>query len=339
MRDGDIRRELDALLRKRYAGDLNTLIRHEMGLCAGQRRIDVALLNGEISGYEIKSDEDTLFRLLGQADVYGRVLDRVTLVTTSRHQEKSMGLLPLWWGIIVARQERGRVTLETVREPDINNELDSFALAQLLWRDEALEELKTRGLSKGFSKKARHYVWLELAQAVSIEELRVLVRARPRNTLSTSGDRSITSRIVRSGRRPVARADNPLTEGVERLVAGEHSLFTVDLPFALVRVPQIRERAVGYVSWNTMVPNTVVAKIGGNRRIPGNYEAEEISIMPVDSCRSARQNVGDRLREGPGCDGYAPPRPVLISPLQHLGRYRCSTVNVSRGLHHPKVYE
>ena len=89
-----------------------------------------------------------------------------------------MGLLPLWWGIIIARQERGRVTLETVREPDINTELDSFALAQLLWRDEALEELRARGLSKGLSKKARHYVWLALAHTVAIEELRDLVRER-----------------------------------------------------------------------------------------------------------------------------------------------------------------
>ncbi len=178
MRDGDIRSELDAFLRQQHADDPNTLIRHEMGLCGGKRRIDVALLNGEISGFEIKSDEDTLFRLFGQADAYRRVLDRVTLVTTSRHKEKAISLLPSWWGVKVARQSQGCVTLDTEREPGINTELDSFALAQLLWRGEALEELKNRGLSKGLSKKARHYVWLALAQSVTIEELRVLVRER-----------------------------------------------------------------------------------------------------------------------------------------------------------------
>ena len=178
MRDGDIRRKLDSLLRQRHAGDSNTLIRHEMGLCGGERRIDVALLNGEISGYEIKSDEDTLFRLLGQADAYKRVLDRVTLVTTARHRDKAMGYLPLWWGVMVARQEREEVILETVRGADINTELDPFALAQLLWRSEALEELKSRGLAKGLSKKARYYVWLTLAKTIDIEELRSLVRER-----------------------------------------------------------------------------------------------------------------------------------------------------------------
>ena len=178
MRDSDIRHQLDALLREQHANDPNTLIRHEMGLCGGERRIDVALLNGEISGYEIKSDEDTLFRLLGQAEVYKRVLDKLTLVTTSRHQEKAMGLLPSWWGVMVAHQEKGQVILDLIREPGINTELDSFALVQLLWRGEALEELKSRGLAKGLSKKARYYVWFTLAQALDIEELRTLVREK-----------------------------------------------------------------------------------------------------------------------------------------------------------------
>lgn len=178
MRDGDIRRELDILLRRQHADDPHTLIRHEVGLCAGERRIDLALLNGEISGYEIKSDEDTLLRLLGQAEVYGRVLDRVTLVTTARHSEKSMGLVPPWWGILVARQELGRIAFETVREPNINTRLDAFSLAQLLWRSEALEELRIRNLSKGLAKKARHYIWVALAQAVPTQELRDLVRER-----------------------------------------------------------------------------------------------------------------------------------------------------------------
>lgn len=204
MRDGDIRRELDDQLRRRHAEEPDTLIRHEMGLCAGERRIDVALLNGEISGYEIKSDEDTLFRLLGQATVYAQVLDRVTLVTTPRHQEAAAGLLPLWWGIMVARQKRGRITLKTIREPAANRRLDPFSLAQLLWRDEALDELKSRGLGRGLSKKARHYVWLALAENVAIEELRDLVRERIKARPEWPGGRlhaqdGVTRPIVATG--------------------------------------------------------------------------------------------------------------------------------------------
>ena len=178
MRDGDIRLALDAVLERRHAGEPETLIRHEMGICAGKRRVDVALLNGELAGYEIKSDEDTLSRLGGQSADYGRVFDRVTLVTTARHQKKAMRLVPKWWGIIVARQEGGEAVLEEIRQPRMNPDIEPFALAQLLWRDEVLEELRSRGLAKGMSKKARYYLWMALSEKVAIQELRDLVRER-----------------------------------------------------------------------------------------------------------------------------------------------------------------
>lgn len=177
LRDSDIRRELDALLRLRHGNDPDTLIRHEVGLCAGKRRIDVAIVNGELAGYEIKSDEDTLLRLEGQAAAYGQVLDRAVIVTTDRHLDHALDDLPEWWGVIVARKGPDGVILETIREPERNDQHDPFALSQLLWRDEVLEELRARGLAKGLSNKARHYAWLALA-ALPMDELRDLVRAR-----------------------------------------------------------------------------------------------------------------------------------------------------------------
>ena len=45
MRDSDIRLALDKLLRKRHANEPDTIIRHEVGLCAGKRRIDIAIIN------------------------------------------------------------------------------------------------------------------------------------------------------------------------------------------------------------------------------------------------------------------------------------------------------
>lgn len=184
MLDSDIRRVLDSLLRERYSGEPDTLVRHEMGICAGKRRVDVVTLGSEICSYEIKSDGDTLSRLPGQADAYRQVFDRVTLVTTLRHLEKAIGLLPSWWGLMVAAHDGGRCAfLETVRVPGLNTGLDPLALAQMLWRDEAMNELKRRGLSRGLSKKARFYVWRALAEAATVDELRGLVleraKARP----------------------------------------------------------------------------------------------------------------------------------------------------------------
>ncbi|MBI2855522.1 MAG: sce7726 family protein [Chloroflexi bacterium] len=178
MRDSDIRLALHDLLWTKHGSEPDTLIRHEVGLCAGKRRIDVALVNGELAGYEIKSDEDTLSRLAGQAEAYGRVLDRAILVTTKRHLGDALAELPNWWGVIVAHEEHGVILLESIRDPGLNDRHDMFSLAQLLWREEALEELRLRDKGHGLSKKARYYVWAALAAAVSPNDLRSIVRAR-----------------------------------------------------------------------------------------------------------------------------------------------------------------
>lgn len=178
MRDSDIRATLQASLLAEYGADPDTLIRHEVGLCAGERRIDVVLVNGLLAGYEIKSDKDTLDRLAGQADIYGRVLDQAFLVTTKLHLADALAELPSWWGAIEASTKGGEVVLRTVRRARRNRQHDAGSLVQMLWRDEALAELNLRGKGKGFSKKARFYVWAALADAVSINELRAIVRER-----------------------------------------------------------------------------------------------------------------------------------------------------------------
>ena len=177
-RDCDIRLALEAKLVQEHGDETDTIIRHEVGICAGNRRIDMALVNGELAGYEIKSDMDTLARLSGQAEAYGSVLDRAILVTTERHLDSALTMLPDWWGIIVAYAEQDSIRLETFRDPGLNDKYDAFSLAQLLWREEALDELRLRGLARGLSNKARHYVWNALVDAVLVNDLRSIVRAR-----------------------------------------------------------------------------------------------------------------------------------------------------------------
>lgn len=176
MRDRNVRSVLHEQLRR--ASEDGTIIRNELGVCAGIRRIDVAVVNGELTGYEIKSDEDTLARLAGQAEAYGQVLDRAILVTTPRHSAKAATQLPSWWGILTAHQAAGGIHLEETRSAALNQSHVPFALAQLLWRDEALDELRSRQLARGLSSKPRYYAWLTLAEALPLSELRAVVRHR-----------------------------------------------------------------------------------------------------------------------------------------------------------------
>lgn len=176
MRDGDIRQVLDSTLRRECVADPDVVIRHELGLFYHQRRIDIAVLNGEFSGYEIKSDQDTLSRLEGQAELYGRVLDRVTLVATDRHIDKAMKALPKWWGLIAAREDNNVVILQGVRNGDFNPTLDAASIVHLLWRNEMLRELRRRGLSRGTYGLEKHRLVKILLEAMSLDEIRESVR-------------------------------------------------------------------------------------------------------------------------------------------------------------------
>jgi hypothetical protein len=46
-----------------------------------------------------------------------------------------------------------------------------------LWRDEALEVLRGAGCARGVMTKSRHVIWKRLIEAVTVDDLRVAVRA------------------------------------------------------------------------------------------------------------------------------------------------------------------
>lgn len=79
MRDIDVRIAVRERLREEHLGDADTRIVEEMGVWHGSVRVDIAVINGEIAAYELKSARDTLQRLPGQACLYNEVFDRVSL--------------------------------------------------------------------------------------------------------------------------------------------------------------------------------------------------------------------------------------------------------------------
>lgn len=176
MRDPDIR---EALVKHIARGHTNydTLIRHEMGILQGQNRVDLVRVNGSLDGWEIKSDVDSLRRLDRQVEAFSQVLDRGTVVTTQKHLRPVLEALPEWWGVSEASRTRtGTIRIDSVRRPRKSPVLDAMATAQLLWREEALEALRARGLALGLSKVARWTLWDTLARELTSRELRQVVR-------------------------------------------------------------------------------------------------------------------------------------------------------------------
>jgi hypothetical protein len=178
MRDIDIRRQLLAEMNRKYHLDSETRIVQELGLCQGIARIDIAVVNGSLHGYEIKSERDTLSRLPGQIDVYNRTLEFVTIVTAPNHADKVRGIVPDWWGVRTAIPYANGLTLKTLRRAKRNPAVVPFAMAQLLWREEALQVLEDHNLARGIRSRPREELWRRLASELSLADLGQIVRER-----------------------------------------------------------------------------------------------------------------------------------------------------------------
>lgn len=179
MRDRDVRTALRAQALSQHYEDPETLVIDELGLLNGRARVDVAVVNGMIHGYELKSASDTLARLPAQVAAYGAVLDLVTIVIAEEHYGRAAKLLPAWWGVTIATEDdAGCVLLADRREATMNPEIDPCSLATLLWRDEVIEELELLGVAAGVRSKPRRDLYRRLTEAVPLQGLRAIVRTR-----------------------------------------------------------------------------------------------------------------------------------------------------------------
>lgn len=176
MWDRDVRAALHAFLQEEHAHERpTTRILDELGL-AGEVRVDVAVLNGSFSGFEIKSERDTLKRLPKQAEVYSKILDYMTLVVADRHLDHALEQIPDWWAVITARATDSGVRLNHYRQGLPNPGVEAAFLATMLWRDELLTALEKQNLIKGFRSKPANTLRARLVEHVSAEEVAELVR-------------------------------------------------------------------------------------------------------------------------------------------------------------------
>ena len=145
LKDSDIRELLINKLNKMFSNDPNSRVVQEMGILHGQSRIDVAVINGILHGFEIKSESDTLQRLPSQMSDYNKVFDRMTIVTQRTYLHEVREIIPKWWGIWLVTRNRGQVKIKEVRKGKLNKDIDPKFLSHLLWRNEAVDILKRKG--------------------------------------------------------------------------------------------------------------------------------------------------------------------------------------------------
>lgn len=146
------------------------LLLEEVDIQGGQSRADLVDVE-HLHCYEIKSDGDSLSRLLSQGARYAMTFNRVTLVSAARHLEKALDIVPDWWGVmIIPETERG--DFRAIRRAQVNRDQEPTMLASVLTRDECLDLLDRRDDLKGWKSKSLYLVQAHIANALSLKELK-----------------------------------------------------------------------------------------------------------------------------------------------------------------------
>lgn len=181
--DSDIRALLIDKFRtyKSYINDDTTKLVHEMDVCRGSSRVDVAVINGKIHGYEIKSERDSLERLPSQVADYGKIFDSMVIVVSENHYDKALEIVPEWWGIYTVRKNSKRAFLKRERMAKQNKNVDSLSLLKLLWKDELVELLEMHNYQKSTKSKTRLALCELIDPIVSLIEVKKFVRSKLKN--------------------------------------------------------------------------------------------------------------------------------------------------------------
>lgn len=175
--DADIRGPLFRKIQIDYSYDPSTIVVPEMDVCAGNARIDIAVINHILTGYEIKSERDTLDRLPSQMEFYNKFFEEITLVVSENHYSEAKKIIPEWWGIeCVVNSES--ILIDCYRKSQYNDSIDSLALTRILWKVELLELLKKDGITKGVKSKSRYELGKKISENLSKENIKEFVKEK-----------------------------------------------------------------------------------------------------------------------------------------------------------------
>ncbi|WP_038900307.1 sce7726 family protein [Dickeya dadantii] len=176
MRDLELREAVHKKIIKNH-DDGHTLVIDEFSIHLGASRADIAVINGLMHGYELKSAKDNLLRLPSQVKYYSSVMDKVTLVVDKSHLDEACKIIPEWWGIKVADVgPRGGISISHYRKEKLNKTIEPLMLAQLLWRDECLSILAEFDMLNGNKSKPRFELWGILSSNIPTDILRSRVK-------------------------------------------------------------------------------------------------------------------------------------------------------------------
>lgn len=178
MHDADVRTATWTMINRRKINNGPDVLKlNEFGLC-GEVRADIVVVNGHMSGYELKSATDDLKRLPRQIIYYSKILDYCNLVVAETHFQDAIKIVPDFWGVYIVKMNRkGVAFIRKYRSATFNQgHLDPYSIAQLLWRSEILQILDEYGFPREKTYQTRFDLWTKMANSFTLTQLRRITR-------------------------------------------------------------------------------------------------------------------------------------------------------------------
>jgi len=175
LKDADIRAVLLRNLNEIYSEDEETVIINELGIDHGATRIDVAVVNGILHGFEIKSEADTLERLPHQMKYYNRLFERMTIVIDQRFLDSVKEIVPSWWGIQVVKRKKDGIVLVNKRKGRRQTSQDKDLLLKLLWKEDLERFIDYLSYPKKLKLLRKKEICNLILREVNIKTIRLFV--------------------------------------------------------------------------------------------------------------------------------------------------------------------
>lgn len=166
LRDRDIR----PALKERLLRQSPKAIIDELRIDDGRAIADVVALFSEAHCYEIKGSTDKVERLKTQGPYFCQSFRKITLVTTENHIERAVGIVPEYWGLLVASspdkvEEVGRLRLKCVRKAQINPNFCKTTALLTLWKKELVTMIE--GEDPSAHRRNRTFLAREISSKIS----------------------------------------------------------------------------------------------------------------------------------------------------------------------------
>ncbi|MDC4753649.1 sce7726 family protein [Acinetobacter baumannii] len=176
----DIRTALRNWVYKKFELKQNDILINELGFwnkdpestvdCSF--RADLALANGRLVGFEIKSQKDSLKRWTSQMIAYNNVFDEIWLCSHGKHLHRALDITDKHIGVL-AVDDSGSITV--VRYAAENRKLNFYDLSGLLWKEELLAFASLNNIIEVKSRMTKNEIRDILSKCSNLNKLKPYV--------------------------------------------------------------------------------------------------------------------------------------------------------------------